>query len=302
MQGLAVGIEHEGNRLFHLREVIRRLDAHIIGIQEVDNRSALERVFDPQHWSLFIDDDSDDHQDLALAVRRPLLISWQGLQGLDAGNADFLFEGRVFESAFPNRRDLLFANIRMPGEPWTLRVYVHHAKSRKDGRALTEHRRVQASQLILRELKKLPQDSFFILLGDFNDTPDDQSLNILETGNPNAPAEMEEKVGPFLANLAEPLILRDHVSQGRTQHNIKNGRIDTVDPGSRKANFRGRGRDEKGRWDFLPDQILMPVRMVDRCPLGAARIFDEAVAAEGDTASRASDHLPVYVDIFFGKN
>ena len=293
--------ENEGKRLDHLREVIRQLDADIIGIQEVDNRRALEQIFDPQQWSLFIDDDSYDLQDLAIAVKRPLVISGQGSEGLDADDPDFLFEGRRFESAFPNRRDLLSANVHNPGESWKLRVYVHHAKSRKDGRTITEPRRIEASQLILKELKKIPAGTRFVLLGDFNDTPDDRSLNILETGDPKASAEMEEREGPFLLNLAEPLVSQDRVSQGRTYRNVRNGRVNTVDSGSREASFRSRGTNEKGRWDFLPDQILMPVQMGGLCPLRSARIFDGADAVGSDNQSRASDHLPVYVDLLLEK-
>lgn len=297
-------VARQGNRLANLREVIRRLDASVVGLQEVDDRAALEQVFDPQQWSLLIDDDSGDRQDLALAVRRPFMFAGGGgvpRQDSDADDRDFLFEGRVFDSAFPNRRDLLVADIRMPGEPWSLKVLVHHAKSRRDGRATTEPRRVEAAELILQELKRLPNGTLFILLGDFNDTPDDRSLNILETGDPNAAAMMEEKMGPFLANLAEPLVARDHVSQGRTSRNVRNGKINTIDPGSRQANYQSRQKDGKGRWDFLPDQILMPVSMWERCPYRSARIFDEAVAVEGANGDRASDHLPVYVDLVMGK-
>ena len=50
----------------------------------------------------------------------------------------------------------------------------------------------------------------FILLGDFNDAPDDRSLNILETGDPNATAGPEEIAGPFLVNLMEPLYAQGH--------------------------------------------------------------------------------------------
>lgn len=304
-QWLDTDFTKEVGRLPRLREVIRRLDANLIGLQEVADRQALEQVFDPRQWSLLIDEDSRDAQDLALAVKRPLFLS--GPDGkprdrLDADDADFLFTGRANDSAFPNRRDVLFADIRMTGEPWTLRVFVHHAKSRRGGRATTEHRRIEASQLILKELKRLQAGTLFLFLGDFNDNPDDPSLNILESGNPSASAEMEERNGPFLVNLAEPLVAQDRVSQGRSQRDIQGTRINTVDPGSREANIRTRGTDGKGSWDFLPDQILIPVSMLNRCPLGSARIFDEAVAIEGDNASRASDHLPVYVDLILGKN
>ena len=58
-------------------------------------------------------------------------------------------------------------------------------------------------------------DRDFILVGDFNDNPDDRSLNILETGDPNAPGGPEGIDGPFLSNLTEPLMAAGHVSHGK---------------------------------------------------------------------------------------
>jgi hypothetical protein len=44
----------------------------------------------------------------------------------------------------------------------------------------------------------------FILLGSFDDNPDDRSLNILETADPNALGSPKVIDGPFLSNLTEP--------------------------------------------------------------------------------------------------
>jgi hypothetical protein len=50
------------------------LDAHVIDLQEIADRAALERVFPPAEWHMVIDDDSTNAQDLAVAVRKPLRI------------------------------------------------------------------------------------------------------------------------------------------------------------------------------------------------------------------------------------
>jgi hypothetical protein len=86
---------------------------------------------------------------------------------------------------------------------------VHHGKSRAGGRAATDFRREGAARAMIHVL-----DRDFILLGDFNGNPDDRSLNILETGDPNAPGGPEEIDGPFPANLTEPLMAEGHVSHG----------------------------------------------------------------------------------------
>jgi hypothetical protein len=91
----------------NLKEVIDKLDADVIGLQEIEDRAALERVFEPSEWSLVIDDNSTDGQDVAAAVRKPLQVLRRDGQSfdLDADDQDFLFSGQQFETAYPNRRE-----------------------------------------------------------------------------------------------------------------------------------------------------------------------------------------------------
>jgi hypothetical protein len=72
IQFLSPEVVNQGDRLSRLREVIAVLDAHVIGLQEIADRTALELVFPPSEWHLVIDDDSTDVQDLAVAIRKPL--------------------------------------------------------------------------------------------------------------------------------------------------------------------------------------------------------------------------------------
>ena len=44
---LKTAVSSQGDRLAKLREVITRLDARIIGLQEIDNRAALQLLFPP---------------------------------------------------------------------------------------------------------------------------------------------------------------------------------------------------------------------------------------------------------------
>jgi hypothetical protein len=102
-------------------------------------------------------------------------------------------------------------------------------------------------------------DKDFILLGDFNDNPYDRSLNILETGDPNAPGGPEEIDGPFLANLTEPLMAAGHVSHGKSAMEIVGDEINTLDPMSLQRNNVARGTNQHTGM-ILFDQILIPVR------------------------------------------
>ena len=83
-----------------------------------------------------IDDDSNDAQDLAIVVRRPL--KFKDRTDLDADDADLLFPGPTFENLFRNRRDVLVGEVEIPGEIEPLHVMVVHEKSRRGGSAATD--------------------------------------------------------------------------------------------------------------------------------------------------------------------
>jgi endonuclease/exonuclease/phosphatase family metal-dependent hydrolase len=289
-------LPNEGDRHSKLKQVIERLEADIIGLQEIKDRRALEALFPPDEWLLVIDDESADEQDLALAVRRPLRVVRP--VSLNADDADFLFSG-VDETFFPNRRDVLSVEVAV-SETQTLTVLVTHAKSRLGGRTATDVRREGAAARIIQMLERNFDEKNFILLGDFNDTPDDRSLNILETGDPSTPGMEEDEPGSFLINLTEPLYAAGHVTFGRTGADTAGGRIRTLEPGAREFNNRERGRDTH-TGDQMFDQLLIPVRMRDRHVPNSTRVFDLEIAAIGTSATRASDHLPVYADFLFGQ-
>ena len=294
---LSTNVQQEGDRLAKLREVIDLLDADVIGLQEIADRAALALVFPPQEWHLVIDDDSADAQDVALAVRKPFSVL--GLPpDLDADDPHFLFSS-ASNDLFPNRRDVLAVEVQVPNDPATFVVMVIHAKSRVGGRASTDARREDAARALVRVLERDFDDKDVILLGDFNDNPDDRSLNILETGDPNAPAGPEEIEGPFLLNLTEPLVAADQVSFGRGPSDVVGEVITTTDPGSRARNNQARGTNAN-TGDILFDQILIPVRMRDRYVSGSITIFNHRVALKGTAPTRASDHLPVSATFVFG--
>ena len=139
-------------------------------------------------------------------------------------------------------------------------------------------------------------DRDFILVGDFNDNPDDRSLNILETGDPNAPWGPEEIDGPFMVNLTEPLMAIGHVSHGKGPGDSVSEQVNTLDPASRQRNNLARGTSQHTGM-ILFDQILIPVRMRERYVDGSTKVFNHASALRGSEPTRASDCLPVFADL-----
>lgn len=291
-------VRTQGQRLEKLREVIRILDAQVIGLQEIDDRQALETLFDPAQWTLIIDDESQDCQDLALAVRLPLQARGFTPPDFDADDGNFLAAAEDNEF-FPRRRDLLSVEIETPAG-YRFWVLVHHAKSRAEGRADSDERRAGAGARIVALIRQRLADQPLVLVGDFNDSPDDRALNILESGDARAEARMEDEPGAFLENLTEPLFAEDRVSFGRNSENLKGNRVATVAPGTRQRNFELR-RTNMNTGDLLFDQLLVSPALLPAYVKGSARVFDDPVAVRGNDRDRASDHLPVYADFEFSR-
>ena len=284
----------QGDRESKLEQVIADLGADVLALQEIDDRRALRRIFRHQDWFLIIDEDSGDTQDVALAVRRTLeLPQFSGNE--DADDEHFLFPDSSDNSAFPRRRDVLAVDVRVPGESFTFTAMVMHTKSRFGGRTTTEHRRVAASVALVQRIGEDFDGSPVVVLGDFNDTPDDRSLNVLETGSANAGAASENQPGAFLRNVTEPRYAEGHVTFGLKSNDISNGVIDTVDASARQRNMNSLGSDDH-TGDQMFDQILLSPEMLDFYVADSAEVFSGGDAARGNNTTRASDHLPVFAD------
>jgi len=289
----------QGDRIDNLREVIRLLDADVIGLQEIKDRAALHLLFSPDEWQLVIDDDSTFPDNVALAVKRPLVVLDMD-SDMDAEDRHFYYTSLLDNVYFPGRRDLLHIPVALPDLSDTLHVIVHHGISRRKSRQRAEVFRCMASELILIKAAYSIKNKKYIILGNFNDSPDDRSLNILEKGDRKAEREMENRLGPYMANLTEPLYKKGYVSTGRDSSHIIDDFVNTIDPNSRKQNFNGLERDESPA-SCMYDQILVPKYMHERYVKDSAGVFNHAAAVRGSETDKASDHLPVFADFTFYK-
>lgn len=286
---LSVEVQNQGDRLSKLKSVIAQLNADVIGLQEIKDRAALELLFPPDEWTIVIDDASGDDQDVAVVARK---------SALNVKSHKYLFEGPENDTFFPNRRDLLCVDLEIKENHQEFSLMVHHAKARVGGRASTDARREGAARKIVEKIKSSFEDKFFVILGDFNDNPDDRSLNILETGNSSAVGGPEEIDGPLMINLMDRLCAEGHVSHGRSASDIVGDRIDTIDPQSRNRNNLARNSNQN-TGDILFDQILFPVWMQEKYVTGSVKVFDGAIAVRGTSTTAASDHLPVSAEFDF---
>lgn len=284
-------------RIQRLKQIINEINPDVVAVQEMDDRAAMALIFDPAQWQIIIDDDSKDRQDLAFAIKKP----WRATNiptDLDADDEHFLAPDRALESFFPIRRDALFVKVASPdGRPAFTAINVH-AKARVGGRNTTEPRRVGASRYLVSAFKKqLPGDRL-VLLGDFNDAPDDISLNILETGDPNAIAGSNPWPAPHLVNLFQPLWEQGMVSSGADAQRLdgNSGMLNITYPTAPKRNAGGRGKDTH-TGPILFDQILVSPELTTGSRPSSGAIYRKPLALQGPGFNRPSDHLPVYADI-----
>jgi len=298
--------EISDERRDRLQQVIRELDADIIGFQEIQSRAALANIL-PDNYEIGILDDAEELQELAIAVKRPLTIA----------SLKMVFPEEVHEKAFPRKRDLLEAQVEGYGQLFT--VLVHHAKSRSGGRVETDERRVLAATMMMQFLTSRVKQDLVILMGDFNDNPDDQSVNILEYGVADVQGGIDEKPDTFLYNVTESLLEKNYCSYGYNYlyDDLKEPTFNPVVEGAREENNKWRGQEHDFMKDvkvkaILFDQILVSQNLKDRVVdrgifTGASAVVGtrSRIRFEGDDlfyttrGNFASDHVPVWAVLKF---
>lgn len=299
-----INVERKAN----LRAVLNTLDADVIGFQEIQDREALENILNDDYEIAFIDD-PNEVQELGLAVKKPFTILSQ----------KYAFPDTAHNFAFPRKRDVLVAEIEGHGQQFT--VMVHHAKSRSGGRNNNDARREEASAMMVDYIRNELAGKNVVILGDFNDTPDDKSANILEYGDRNAVGGIDEQEDTFMFNTTEQLLAQEHCSFGYSfmfQDSTIGETFDPTVPGARAENNKWRGVDHDYFNDVeiketLLDQIFISIHLKEN--VVAAGVFNYAVAVKGsrsrirfeeqglvytERGSLASDHIPVWVALEFG--
>ncbi len=290
-------------RKAHLQSVIEHLDADVIAFQEIKDVAALRNILGPEYRIAMVDD-PHEVQDLALAVRTPLEII----------AARTVFPSESYDFQFPRSRDLLEVRVGAMGHQ--LVFLVHHAKSRRGGRMQTDARREAAAEMIVGYIQSKLADNLVVLLGDFNDNPDDRSVNILEYGDPQAPAGIDTSEDTFLYNVTESLMELDYCSYGLS-YRLAGQQVENFDPavpGAREENNKWRGKNYDYYQDvkikaILIDQILVSQNL--KPYVKGVGIYNRGDAVVGEPSqisfkggfhyvekgSLASDHAPVWMTI-----
>lgn len=189
-------------KLKNLSKVFQSMDhgageAAIIGLAEVENKAVVEdlgNMIIPNGYDV-VHGESPDRRgiDVALLYRKDMV------KKLDEDFIKIEFSDRGYTS-----RDILYFKGQIGDD--IVHVFVNHWPSRREGQQETEHRRLDAAKTLKKRIDKIKSDdknAQFILLGDFNDYPDNKSLtNVL-----NAKSENGKKDGE-LVNLAYELEMK----------------------------------------------------------------------------------------------
>lgn len=296
-------------RLANINSVLGNIKPNVIGLQEIQSKAALVQLFpEGGDWQIGIQDDPTEPQELAVAVRKPFkLVKWE-----------LVFSRPIFDAMFPNRRDVLRAVVEAPNGR-RVPIYVVHLKSRSGGRLQTDIQREAAAGMLAAFLygqSNVEKD--YIVLGDLNDSPDDRSVNILESGDIMIPAGpgTPQKV---LVNLAQDLYSKDYVTHG-LERVFKGEDMTPQVIGAAASNDGVRGKEYKFPDDvpvtqILFDQILVSPKLAKEVP-GKQQIYSRADSIRGrgprvkvtdqpdgtraveytDKGTQASDHQPVFAD------
>ena len=245
----------------------------IVGLSEVENMDVMR--------------DLAEVSSLKKGKYGAVLIEGPDVRGIDVG---LLYSRKRFKvdetesisvtlpgNARPTR-PILYVQGRIKRGP-KLHIFVNHWPSRYGGREQSEPNRIAAAEVLrdaVREVKSAEPGAYIVVMGDFNDYPDDTSLfDVLNAGTIQAPG--------LLVNL-----MKDREAEKRGSYNYR------------------------GEWGFL-DQIIVSTTLVnglipDVLPDSTGPYFTDDMIYVNDRGeeypSRTyggsnyyggySDHLPVY--------
>lgn len=166
-------------------QVIRSVNADVVGLQEVENRGTLEdlnsRYLKDMGYKEVVLVEGNDSRgiDVALLSRFPLgpVVSYRHL--------DLQTPGLTKQARFS--RDLLEVTVRPPGgAPFT--VFVTHSKSRSGGKSADLQRLAEARKIrdIWDTRLKSNPNAKFVLCADLNDDPSAVTIKVLQGGGKTA--------------------------------------------------------------------------------------------------------------------
>ena len=150
----------------------------IIGLAEVENSLVIQDLIQSEYLTDynydFVHQDSKDERGIDVAL----------LYNRDEFSVDTSETFSIYietpEGERDHTRDILLVSGILDGDP--IHIIVNHWPSRRNGEEESSHKRMIASKKvveIIKKLKKKSEDPRILVIGDFNDNPNDLSVQFL---------------------------------------------------------------------------------------------------------------------------
>lgn len=254
----------------------------VIGLCEVENIQCLEDLVytSPlKRWNYkIVHEESRDNRGIDVAlIYRPELISEVSHEAIQLN----------FPNSTRPSRDILYFKGATPKD--TVHIFVNHWPSRYGGQLETEGKRNYAAEVLKSKFDSLRADNSnakVLAMGDFNDHPDDDSM--------------------------EDILMAKKAASGLGKSDLVNMIWQYEDDGYGTHKYQH-------EWGVLDQIVITPALLNDtlriHTKMSAAKIFmgEFLLEAEKDGVGKApnrtyigfqfhggySDHLPIYVDLYF---
>lgn len=174
------------NKLRKIGDVISKIGTEnnenapvIVGLAEVENKNVLndliasEHLVD-EHYS-FVHFDSADERGIDVA----LLYKSEVFKVTNSETFSVYLQNENGERDYT--RDILLVQGELNDK--SINIIVNHWSSRREGEKETEHKRIAAAKkvnTIIASLKKADEYAKIIVMGDFNDNPNNTSIKLME--------------------------------------------------------------------------------------------------------------------------
>jgi predicted extracellular nuclease len=151
----------------------------LVGLAEVENKKVLTdlirvKPLEKENYG-FIHYDSPDERGIDVA----LLYKKEAFKLNHSESFPVYLEDDLGQRDYT--RDILLVEGELKNE--TLNIIVNHWSSRREGEKETEHKRLAAATVvnsIIQDIKSNNDDAKIIVMGDFNDNPENKSIKLME--------------------------------------------------------------------------------------------------------------------------
>ncbi|MEX0273372.1 MAG: endonuclease/exonuclease/phosphatase family protein [Flavobacteriaceae bacterium] len=249
----------------------------LVGLAEVENRKVIKDLLSTGNLKKcpygIVHYDSPDER----GIDTGLIYDERYFEVLDSAPIPvFLYEE---DGKRDTTRDILYVHGKLNGEE--VYIYVNHWPSRREGEDESDHKRMVAAETLLDhvvQVRERDPDPNFLILGDFNDNPDENSVRRLtETG--------------FFYNPMEKL-LNPH-EMGTTNRNKRWSLFDQILISHNFLNY------EEGTHSFMHADIFNEDLLSEWDGKYKGNPF--RTFAGGKYLGGYSDHFPVYVKLRFNE-